>query len=345
MQQEDDPVSLPPEVDEPEAARTLSRRERWRAEREHLKDEANVVLRGLERIRPDSRTVSAGFLIFERDREFPTSLLVGALASRLVIFLIPLLILVIFTIGLGAELADVNASDTATNAGLPALFAQAASDSTAAQDGLRGIALLVTAFATVWAANGLGRSLHLSFAVVWRTRRRRVQRSWLVPLSVIGFVLIAMTLNGVGSRLDSDGFADNVAILGVELVVLAGLWLIASRLLPHDPGADRWRDFLPGALLMGVGVIAMKAAMIFYLVPKWDALGERYGDIGIALVMLSWAYIVGAAAVFSAHVNSALFSTRPEPSSEAAGKRSWPLADFSREQWRRIRGNRKEESV
>lgn len=335
MQEEDEPVSLPPEVGEPHEEPTLSRRERFRAEKEHLKTEANLVLRGLKRIRPDSRTVGAGFLIYERDREFPTSLLIGALASRLVIFLIPFLILVIFTIGLGAEFAEADAQTSAENAGLPGLFAEAASDSTAANGGLRGVALLVTAFATVWAAGGLGKTLQLSFAVVWRTRRQRTQRWWLVPVAVIGFVLIGMTLNGLINRVNAPSAAYHIMSLIVVLLVIASMWLVASRLLPHDPGANRWRDFLPGALLMGVGVVAMRAAMIFYLIPKWDSVGERYGDIGIVLVMLSWAYLVGAAAVFSAHVNSALYHTR-QPSAQPA-VRSWPLADFTREQWRRLR--------
>ncbi len=342
MEEEREPVSLPPEVDEPEAGDTRSRRERWRAEREHVKTEANVVLRGLERIRPQSRTVSAGFLIFEQDRQFPTSLLVGALAARLVIFLIPFLILLIVAIGLGTEFAQVDALATAESNGMPSMFVDAASDSTAANGGLRGFALLVTAFGTVWAANGVGKTLQLSFAVVWRTPRRRVHRSWLVPVVVIAFVLVAMAINGFTSQIDPPGLAQHLALFAVELVVISSMWLVASRLLPHDPDAGRWRDFLPGALMVAAGVVAMRAAMIFYLIPKWESVGERYGDIGVVLVLLSWAYIVGASAVFSAYVNAALFKTRPEPSSETAGDRSWPLADFTRDQWRRLRGEREE---
>ena len=74
--------------------------------------------------------------------------------------------------------------------------------------------------------------------------------------------------------------------------------------------------------------------MLFYLIPKWDALSDRYGDVGIVLVMLSWAYLVGFAAVASAHVNSALFYSRSPDRSSADGERSWPLADFIRDQWR-----------
>ena len=344
VEEDREPVSLPPEVDEPEEADTRSRRERWRADREHVKTEANVVLRGLERIRAQSRTVSAGFLIFEQDREFPTSLLVGALAARLVIFTIPFMILVIFAIGLATEFAQTDARAAAENAGIPELFVEAASDSTAASGGLRGFAVLVTAFATVWAANGIGKTLQLSFAVIWRTHRRRVHRSWLVPVVVISFVLFSMTINGLVSRVDRPSLAQHLVLFGIELVAISSMWLVASRLLPHDPDAGRWRDFLPGALMVAAGVVAMRAAMVFYLVPKWDSLGDRYGDIGIVLVMLSWAYIVGASAVFSAYVNSALFKTRPEPSPETAGDRSWPLADFARDQWKRLRGEPEQRS-
>ena len=331
MPEEGEPLSIPEEQN------TAEGDEHAPSRREHLRSVAGVLLSGLEKIRPDSRTVSAGFLIFERDRQFPTSLLVGALASRLVIFLIPFLILVIFTIGLGTEVAGVSASDTAEVSGLPGLFAQAAADSTAANTGLRGLALVVTAFAVVWAANALGKTLRLAFAVVWQVRRRKIHRRSLVPLTVIDFVLLGMTVNGVSTQLNQPGAADNVVFLTVEFLVIAGMWLLASRILPHDLEATRWLDFLPGALLVGVGVVAMRAAMLFYLIPKWDALSDRYGDVGIVLVMLSWAYLVGFAAIASAHVNSALFYSRKAKPQQSDGERSWPLVAFLRDQWRSFR--------
>jgi hypothetical protein len=309
-----------------------SRRERLQAAAGRLKDRAVELLSGLQRIRPESRTVSAGFLIFERDREFPTSLLTGALAARLVIFVIPFLVLFIFTIGLGADLAITSAAEAAEDAGLTGMFAQAAEDSSLGSGQWRLAGLLFTAFAAVWAANGLGRTIRLATSVIWRAPRQRVQRRWLTPLVVIGYSLVVMVVNAAGRLANVPGAIDDVFRLAVELLIVAGMWIVASRFLPHDPEADQWREFAPGALLMGVALIAMRTAMTFYLIPKWNTLSDRYGDIGIVLVLLSFSYIVGFAMVASAHVNSAAFYTRRDPTKVAPDKRNWPLLDLLREE-------------
>lgn len=325
MQQDVEPLSVPPPTSEPEGERTGSRRA-W------IRARSAEVLRGLEGIRAQSRTVSAGFLIYERDREFPSSLLIGAVAVRLVIFLIPFLILVIFAIGVGADAASTDAASAAGNASLPDVFAQAAGDAAAASGGLRGFALLATAFATLWAANALGKTMQLAFAVVWRVPRRPPWH-WFLPFAVIGFVVLSLGLNGLASRFEEPGVLDDLLELLLELVVISALWLVASRTLPHADGA-RWRDFLPGTLLVAIALVALRAAWVLYLVPKWNSLDARYGDIGVVLVMLSWAFIVAAAAVYSAHVNAALFSTG-EGRPATSGPRVLP--GFIKDQWRQLR--------
>lgn len=328
--EEHNPAEAPANGDETESE--PSRRERWQATAQRLKDQSVELLSGLERIRPESRTVSAGFLIFERDKEFPTSLLTGALAARIVIFAIPFLALIVFAIGLGTNLAATSAASAAEEAGLTGMFAQAAEDSSVASGEVRLVTLLFTAFALVWASNGLGRTARLATSVVWRTPRIRVRRRWVIPVSVILFMAAAMAVNAAGRQLNRPGPIDDLVRLMIELALVAGLWLLASRFLPHDPDATGWRDFAPGALLMAIAVITLRAAMIFYLVPKWNTLSERYGDIGIVLVLLSFAYIVGFAIVASAHVNSALFYTRRDPSKVAPEERTYPLLELLREE-------------
>ncbi len=95
-----------------------------------------------------------------------------------------------------------------------------------------------------------------------------------------------------------------------ELAALVLLWLLVSRHLPHDTGAGSWYDFLPGALFVGFGVVAMRVAMVVYLAPASAGLFERYGSIGIALVMLTWAYWLGLIIVGSAELNAAVFRSR-----------------------------------
>lgn len=337
--EESEPLPATADDDQaPDPAPEPSRRERLQATVVRLKEEAINLLSGLERIRPESRTVSAGFLIFERDREFPTSLLTGALAARVVIFLIPFLALIVYAIGLGVDFAEVSTADAAEEAGLPGMFAAAAEDSAATSGQLRFTGVLLTSFAMVWAANALGKTMRLSTSVVWRTPRARVQQRWLVPLSVIAFSLLALAANGIATQLNRPGALDDIVRLIIELALIAGLWMVASRYLPHDPEASRWRDFAPGALLMAIAVVAMQAAIIFYLAPKWATLSERYGEIGFVLVLLSFAYIIGFAAIASAHVNSAAFYTRRDLTQEAPEDRSYPLLDLLREERETWRG-------
>jgi uncharacterized BrkB/YihY/UPF0761 family membrane protein len=337
--EESEPLPATADVDQtPDPAPDPSRRERLQATVARLKEEVVNLLSGLERIRPESRTVSAGFLIFERDREFPTSLLTGALAARVVIFLIPFLALIVFAIGLGVDFADVSASDAAQEAGLPGMFAAAAEDSATTSGQMRFTGLLFTSFAMVWAANALGKAMRLSTSVVWRTPRARVQHRWLVPLSVIAFSLLALAANGIATQLNRPGALDDILRLIIELLLIAGLWMVASRFLPHDPEANRWRDFAPGALLMAIGVVALQAAIILYLAPKWATLSERYGEVGFVLVLLSFAYIIGFASIASAHVNSAAFYTRRDPTQVVPEDRSYPLLDLLREERETWRG-------
>lgn len=317
-----------------------SRRHRLEARVARLKDESIEFLSGLERIRPESRTVSAGFLIFERDREFPASLLTGALAARIVIFIIPFMMLIIFALGLGADLATTSAEEAAQEAGLPGMFAEAAGDAAVASGQWRFLGLAFTAFAMVWAANGLGRTVRLATSVVWRSPRQRARRRWLLPLTVIGFGLAALTVNAISKQLNQPGAVDDIVRMMVELVIIAGLWLVASLYLPHDAAATRWRDFVPGALLMALALITLRAAMVLYLIPKWDTLSARYGDIGIVLVMLSFAYIVGYAVVASAHVNAAVFYTQRETTQGAPEQRGSPLIDLLKEERESWRGRR-----
>ncbi len=311
-----------------------------RNEAARLKQSGEELLVDLRSIRPRSRTVSAGFLLYEREQEFPTSLLVGALASRIVIFIIPFYLLVIFLTGVVADVAGTSAGQTASDLGLPELFVDATADSAAASGQWRLLAVVLTIFAVVWAGNGLGHTLNLANTVAWRQPRYRPRRRWLVPLAVIAVGLLAILANGAFAALNEPGWIDNVFLILTEVFVVAAIWLVLSRLLPRDPGANRWVDLVPGAVLMGCFVVVMKAAIALYLAPKWNSYDSRYGDIGVVLVMLAWAYLISYAAVGSAQINSALYSTQLNSGAAGTG-RSWPLYDLVRTQWRQFRGKEK----
>ena len=260
--------------------------------------------------RPQSQLVDTAFRVYERNRILPASLLVGALASRIVILLIPLLALIIFSFGLYGDLTDNSAAEAARDAGIAGIFARAADDSASVSEGVRVAALIATTFAMLYAANGVGRLVRRSTALIWGVPYSRMSRPWALPLVVIAISGLGWLLSALGSLSEEWNLEYTVGALVVELVTLVFVWLVVSRLLPHDPLATRWSNFLPGAFFLAGGVVALRVAMVLYFAPASVHLSERYGSIGVALVLLTWAYWLGMIIVGSAEINAALHRGR-----------------------------------
>ncbi|HEY5578363.1 MAG TPA: YhjD/YihY/BrkB family envelope integrity protein [Acidimicrobiia bacterium] len=258
----------------------------------------------LEERRPSSRTIDAAFLAVARNRVLPISVLAGALVSRIVLFLVPFLGLLVFGVGFYADLADASAAEAARDAGLAGLFAQAAGDAALAGTTWRATTLAATAFATLWAANGLARTLRRVFAFIWQVPLGRLRRPWLPPFVVLGVATGGFVVAGVS---DFGGGVREVAIgLIAVLLLTSAIWLAVSVVLPHDPRAD-WLDLVPGSLWVGLSVVALEITTIVYLAPKTELMTDRYGPLATVLIMLAWAYLVGLVVVGSVELNAALF--------------------------------------
>ena len=80
--------------------------------------------------------------------------------------------------------------------------------------------------------------------------------------------------------------------------------------LPRVPEAYRWIHSLPGAIVVGVGVVGMKTAVVLYFAPQAESLSDRYGDIAAALLLLTWSYWLAFIVVYSAELNAAMFRSR-----------------------------------
>jgi uncharacterized BrkB/YihY/UPF0761 family membrane protein len=96
----------------------------------------------------------------------------------------------------------------------------------------------------------------------------------------------------------------------VEFAFIALGWLVVCHFLPHDPDANRWIHQLPGALLVGFGVLGMRTAMVYYFAPRAVTLSDRYGDVAAGLLIITWAYWIAFMVVFAAELNAASFRSR-----------------------------------
>lgn len=292
----------PSEPEPPEEGR--KKKGRLRAEGEAKLEQARA---SLAQRRPTSHVVNTAFLVAERNKALPAPVLVGALASRIVIYVIPFMVLMVFAVSVYADLATTSAEEAARNAGMAGLFAQVAGDATETDNGVRVAALIGTAFAVLWAANSLANLLRRIYALVWGIPLSRPGHWWALPLAVILTSIGSLTLSAIALESRDWPLTITAGEAVLEIALIGLLWLLVSRALPHDPEARRWRDFVPGSLLFAAGIVGMKVAMVVYFAPRAVTLSERYGSVSTAVVLLTWAYWVGFIVVASADLNAAVF--------------------------------------
>ena len=295
---------MPPS--EEEASEPQTEESRWRRYEAMVRARVDSATAAAEARRGHSVIVDAGYLILDRNRLFPLSLLVGALASRIVIYQVPLFALIIFGFGLYND----GGTSAAEQAGMPALMASAVGDASSLADGFRVAAFLATLWATLYAANSLGRLVRRISSIVWGVPFGKVERAWVLPLTVIGLTLVGWALTETSAVVDDWNFQLLIGVLVAEGLTLTVFWIVVSRMLPHDPEAKRWADFLPGALFVAFGVVGLRIAMVVYFAPNLEQLSDRYGSVAIALVLLTWAYWLGMIMAGSAELNAALFQSR-----------------------------------
>jgi uncharacterized BrkB/YihY/UPF0761 family membrane protein len=101
------------------------------------------------------------------------------------------------------------------------------------------------------------------------------------------------------------GVSVRVSIVGIYAL----LWLAASMGLPHAEDV-RWRDLVPGAILLAVGGQVLHLVSVFYLADRIESASELYGALGAASAVLLWLYLIGRLVVGSAVLNATLWARR-----------------------------------
>jgi membrane protein len=95
-----------------------------------------------------------------------------------------------------------------------------------------------------------------------------------------------------------------VAALVAYLVIVGMAWLFVSVKLPH--GDVTWHALLPGAFLVGVGLLSVNAFNVYVTARMVDNQANTYGALGIAAALLFSLVLVGRVIVVSAELNASL---------------------------------------
>jgi uncharacterized BrkB/YihY/UPF0761 family membrane protein len=287
------------------------RRQRIRERREQL-EAMLATASGWARSR--SMVVDTMVGVAQRERPVAVGILAGSLAFRLFALMIPLTYVLVAGLGFAAQ-ASAEEAQPQVGDRLGDLLVASVAAATRTSGRGRWLALILGGFATLVAAAAVLEALRWVHLLAWRLPPGRARRNpWLVLGLVGGFaVVFATSALAEQARADAEGLASELTVIltsaGVELVVLAVLWLALTWAMPRPSGVP-WTALVPGACLFAVGFLTFTLAVSVYFAPRAARASTVYGSLGLALVLLVSLFLFARLAVAAAELNATLWERR-----------------------------------
>jgi uncharacterized BrkB/YihY/UPF0761 family membrane protein len=243
----------------------------------------------------DRPLLETGLRTYRRDREVAGTVVSSAIAFRLFLFFVPMLLFIVGLIGLLGNW--VEGDDVNDQAGITGGLAEEIRSAFEQRGSTTWAALLLGLFGIVTTGRTLSKVMVASSSLAWR-----LQPTTRASVRVVGGLIGLITGIGLLAALVSRVRAEyGVAVTGASfLVVFVAYvvgWLAVSMLLPRasrDPGV-----LLPGAVLVGVTLTGMQLFSQLYLPDKIGRASHLYGAVGTTIVTLGWFFIAGRAIVLA----------------------------------------------
>jgi membrane protein len=244
----------------------------------------------------------------ERDAETGGGVLAAAVGFRAFLFMVPYGFVVVMGLGFADDAITGSPGKLARQAGIGGLLVHAVNGGAHLTTGHRLVALVGGVFALFLAARTLVKVLRIASALAWKVPIPRTQSSNLPALVLTGVITLGLCLVVLVAKARSQGLVAGLAALLLFVTIPTAGWLFASEHLPHAD-VPRW-SLLPGALLVGAGVLVLHAVSVYYLPLEISHKSATYGSIATALALLGWAYLAGRLLTSAAVLNAALWHRR-----------------------------------
>jgi uncharacterized BrkB/YihY/UPF0761 family membrane protein len=249
----------------------------------------------------DRPVVDLGLRIHERDREAAGSVVGSAVALRLFLFFVPLLL---FVIGIVGFLSTHVAAGDVEGAGISGSLAEQINQALTQPSSSRWLAVGVGLLGMVTTGRTLSKVMTVASCLSWQLPPRpkaSVRAIGAIVGLLSGIGIVAALINKIQHEL-------GVGVATVSLLAAFGIylvaWILVMMMLPRatpDPGA-----LLPGALLAASTLTGLQAVSQLYLPGRLSHASELYGIVGTVVVTLGWFFIVGRSIVLALTLNAVI---------------------------------------
>ncbi len=304
--------------DQADPGRVARTTNRLKAEQSRLTQRIVDTRDRLERSRPNSPLIDAGFRALERDITTGGVVLAGAVAFRVFLFLVPYVFVAVVGFGLASEAVDKDAGDAVRDAGIGGLIAKAVGGAADLSGFSRVTAFIVGVVALLFGTRALLKVLRIVYALIWGVSPAKPKKPAMAMLAVLGLTTIVFIFAGVVDRMGDRSFALRLVGLFVLSLIPFAVMVVASFYLPRQPTS--WPELVPGALFLTVGVLGLHIFTIYWIAHQVESKTETYGAIGAALALLLWSYLLGRLITASAVINASLWQQRQERAERRAAR-------------------------
>ena len=276
-------------------------KDRWIAAHERVE----VANRRVQESRTHLASVDVVLSFQEDDRDAGGSLLGGAIAFRLFLWLLPAALLVVAGLGIDSAADPTSPSNVASTLGIRSIAAQSIDQAAKEAQTGRWLAVVFGVVFLYTTSVALVKALFVAHALIWQIPVPRIAHK---PRVVGQFLLATLIIAGCSSlaaiiRNHSPGYG-LVAMLGVVLIYGGAWWLFSLR-LPH--GDASFLDLLPGAVLFGIGAEVLHLVAVYYLAAKLTHASILYGTLGGSAALLFGLYLVGRLLIAATVLNATMW--------------------------------------